>query len=155
MRPAPGSGRDRLLTPGTYDKVLTARQDTLIRQDAEDFHHVSDVLVSKPFLQALISNTIVTFLFNVLFSWGALSTWNAHPVSPIYLFRPIQPAGDKGVSTSMAIDMIISTFIVAFMNCLSTWERTDDADLGKLGELFFCLLFVLFVFVVVFLFLCF
>ena len=133
--PTPVSGRDRLLTPGTYDKVVLSRQDSKQNKDAEDFVSVRQVLFSKPFLSNLISNTIVTFAFNILFSWGTLSTWNAHAISPIYLFRPIQPAGDKGAATSMSIDIIISTFLVAFMNCLSTWERTDDADLGKLGRL--------------------
>ena len=132
--PTPTEGRDRLLTPGTYDKVVLSRQDSQ-HEDAEDFESVREVLTSKPFLTTLFVNTLVTFLANILFSWGTLSTWGANHVSPIYLFRPIQPAGDKGASTSMAIDMAISTFAVAFMNCLATWERTDDADLGKLGRL--------------------
>ena len=134
LAPTPVSGRDRLLTPGTYDKVVLSRQDSQ-HEDAADFVSVHEVLTSKPFLTTLFMNTLVTFAFNILFSWGTLSTWNAHPVSPIYLFRPIQPAGDKGAATSMSIDIVISTFLVAFMNCLATWERTDNADLGKLGRL--------------------
>ena len=123
-----------MLTPGTYDKVVKARQAE-VHEDAEDFASIREVFTSKPFLTSLIGNTVITFIFNILFSWGTLSTWNAHDVSPIYLFRPVQPAGDKGAATSMSIDIVISTFLVAFMNCLSTWERTDDADLGKLGRL--------------------
>ena len=47
----------------------------------------------------------------------------------------IQPAGGKGQYTCAALDIAVTTLIVAIMNTLGTFDKTENVDLGKIGTL--------------------
>ena len=130
------SSRNSLFTPQTRKHISLARQlEEQAEQASEpdEYSSLFEVYRSRKFLFGLFTSVIITVSLNVLFTWGTLSSWGSHLPSKTYAFHMFQPAGGKGPYTCAAIDIAITTFIVAIMTTLGTFEKTDDVDIGKIG----------------------
>jgi hypothetical protein len=130
------SNRNSLFTPQTRKHISLARrleEQAAQASEPDEYFSLFDVYRSRKFLNGLCTSVIITVSLNVLFTWGTLSSWGSHAPSKTYAFYMFQPAGGKGPYTCAAIDIAITTFVVAVMTTLGTFEKTDEVDIGNIG----------------------
>eukprot|EP00942_MAST-04A_sp_MAST-4A-sp1_P013893 g13893.t1 len=133
-----GNAEDALFTPLTRKNIkLTRRLEEQAARATEpnEYSSIADVYKSSKFFNGYCACVIATVCFNVLFTWGSLSSWGKNKPVDIFAFHMIQPAGGKGQYTCAAIDIAVTSLIVAIMNTLGTFDKTDNVDLGKIGTL--------------------
>jgi hypothetical protein len=134
-----GDGRSDssgLFTPLTRKNITLARrleEQAELAREPDEYKSLAEVYRSPKFLQGLTTSVICTVAINVLFTWGTLTSWGTHQAIKTYAFFLFQPAGGKGGYTCAALDLTLCTFMVSIFTSLSTFEKTEMVDLGKIG----------------------